>query len=175
MKTKMQTSSVVGLFLGTVTKLPITTRCLSFLESIRAWSSHAVIAVELSQDYKCIKLCRKIIIVYLSLRMLCMCAAVQRRHKESMQNTANAFFVLFQAHLKKWIEVITTGSTQTQQVAAKTSHSSEEVSQFTRSEIENSRVRCSSMNPLLKWVIESAMFFYLLSLEKKIRRYYQSN
>ncbi|CAH3023319.1 unnamed protein product [Porites evermanni] len=33
------------------------------------------------------------------------------------------------AHLKKWIEVITTGSTQTQQVAAKTSHSSEDVAQ----------------------------------------------
>lgn len=90
--------------------------------------------------------------------MLCMCAAVQRRHKESMQNTANAFFVLFQAHLKKWIEVITTGSTQSQQVAAKTSHSPEDVSQFAGREIENYRVRCPSMNPLLKWMIESAIF-----------------
>lgn len=79
-----------------------------------------------------------------------MCAAVQRRYKEAMQNTANAFFVLFQAHLKKWIEVITTGSNQSQQVATKTSHSPEDVSQFPRSEIENSRVRCPSMNPLLK-------------------------
>ena len=82
--------------------------------------------------------------------MLCMCAAVQRRHKESTQNTANAFFVLFQAHLKKWIEVITTGSTQSQQVAAKTSHSPEDVSQFAGREIKNYRVRCPSMNPLLK-------------------------
>ena len=79
-----------------------------------------------------------------------MCAAVQRRYKESMQNIPNAFFVLFQAHLKKWIEVITTGSTQSQQVPAKTSHSPEDVSQFTRSETENSRVRCPSMNLLLK-------------------------
>lgn len=82
--------------------------------------------------------------------MLCMCAAVHRRHKESTQNKANAFFVLFQAHLKKWIEVITTGSTQSQQVAAKTSHSPEDVSQFAGREIENYRVRCPSMNPLLK-------------------------
>lgn len=70
--------------------------------------------------------------------------------QESMQNTANAFFVLFQAHLKKWIEVITTGSTQSQQVAAKTSHSPEDVSQFAGREIKNYRVRCPSMNPLLK-------------------------
>ena len=89
----------------------------------------------------------------------CVCALLCKGDTKSQRRTQlMLFFVLFQAHLKKWIEVITTGSTQSQQVAAKTNHSPEDVSQFAGREIENYRVRCPSMNPLLKWMIESAMF-----------------